>query len=94
MLFLACNVHANIPASQPLHLALSLLPSTPCKQEDLKPFHLIESNRLSGWAQAVRALTSRLIFLAGVKWSVFVNAAAFHPFPGQVTISMALHPAS
>ena len=36
--------------------------------------------RPSGWLRAVRALTSRPIFLAGVKWSCLrINKPAFHP---------------
>ena len=42
------------------------------------------SNRPSGWLRAFRALTSRLIFLAGVKWSCLrVNKPSFLPFLGR-----------
>jgi len=40
-----------------------------------------ESNRPSGWLLAVRALTSRLIFLTGVQWSCLrINKPAPPPF--------------
>ena len=41
---------------------------------------LVGQNRPSGWLRALRALTSRLIFLAGVKWSCLrVNKPVFPP---------------